>query len=517
MHDQGGHVAGRGGRGPAPAAGAPGAAAAEPDGAPGEFKREIRLLDATMIVMGVMIGSGIFIVSSDIARTVGSAGWLLAVWLFSGLVTLLAAACYGELSAMMPQAGGQYVYLREIYNPLVGFLFGWTLFMVIQTGSIAAVGMAFAKYTAVLIPAVSESNVLFTVGPLAVNAAQLLAIASIAFLTWVNTTGLREGKIVQDVFTLTKAGALLGLVVLGLLLGRNPEALAANFRDFWAASRVSVGSDGSVVREALSGLPLLMALGAASVGSLFACDAWNNVTFTAAETRDPRRTVTRALVLGVVVVVILYLLANVAYLVALPVQGLPYAADTLGRGMQFAVDDRVGTAAAWTILGPVAAIVMAVFIMISTFGCNNGMILTGARVYWAMARDGLFFRRCGSLNKRAVPGVALAAQGVWSCVLCLTGKYGDLLDYVIFSVLIFYALTIVGIFVLRRRLPHAERPYKAPGYPVLPALYVLAAFAICVDLLIVKPRYTWPGLVIVALGVPVYYVWRRLGRRGAAA
>jgi APA family basic amino acid/polyamine antiporter len=480
-----------------------------------EFRREIRLFDATMIVMGVMIGSGIFIVSSDIARTVGSAGWLMAVWLFSGLVTLLAAACYGELSAMMPQAGGQYVYLREIFGPMVGFLYGWTLFMVIQTGSIAAVGMAFAKYTSLLLPALGEQHVMFSVGALHVNAAQLVAIASIALLTWLNTLGLREGKLVQDGFTIIKAAALLGLVALGLALGRNPAALSANFHDFWAASRVVVGPDGAVVREALSGLGLAMAIGAASVGSLFACDAWNNVTFTAGETVDPRRTITRALVLGVAVVVVLYLLANFAYILALPVAGDPRAADALGRGIQFATDDRVGTAAASTILGPAAAAIMAVCIMISTFGCNNGMILTGARVYWAMARDGLFFRGTGALNRRHVPATALVLQGIWACALCLTGKYGDLLDYVIFSVLIFYALSVVGIFILRRRLPHAERPYRAPGYPVLPALYVIIAFAICVDLLIVKPKYTWPGLVIVALGVPVYWVWRRIAGRAA--
>lgn len=480
-----------------------------------EFRREIRIFDATMIVVGVMIGSGIFIVSSDIARTVGSGGWLLLVWLVSGLVTLLGAACYGELAVLMPQAGGQYTYLREIFGPMVGFLYGWTLFMVIQTGSIAAVGMAFAKYTAVLVPAFSERNVVLALGPVAINAAQLLAIASIALLTWLNTLGLREGKLVQDGFTVVKVASLLGLTVLGLALGRNPQAVAANFHDFWAATRAVVGPDGGVTREALSGLGLLMALGAASVGSLFACDAWNNVTFTAAETVDPRRTIQRALVGGVAVVVALYMLANLAYICALPVVGDPAATDVLGRGMQFAADDRVGTAAASTILGPAAVLVMAVCIMISTFGCNNGMILTGARVYCAMARDGLFFRSTAGLNKRQVPAVALVLQGVWACVLCLTGRYGDLLDYVIFSVLIFYALSVAGVFILRRRLPDADRPYRAPGYPVLPALYVLVALAICVDLLIVKPRYTWPGLVIVGLGVPVYWLWRRRRIPGA--
>ncbi len=481
--------------------------------APASLRREIRLFDATMIVVGVMVGSGIFLVSGDIARTVGSTGWLLAVWLFSGLVTLLGAACYGELAALMPQAGGQYVYLREIFGRLVGFLYGWTLFMVIQTGSIAAVGMAFAKHAALLAPGLGEQNVLLAVGPVAINAAQAVAIASIALLTWLNTLGLREGKLVQDGFTVAKVVALLVLVVGGLALARNAAAIAANFHDFWAASRVVVGGDGMVSRETLNGLGLLMALGAASVGSLFACDAWNNVTFTSGETVDPQRTITRALVAGVAVVVVLYMLTNLAYVLVLPVAGDPDGVDAFARGLQFAMDDRVGTAAASTILGPAAAAVMAVLIMVSTFGCNNGMILTGARVYYAMARDGLFFRRTGTLNGRRVPAVALVLQGVWSCVLCLTGRYGDLLDYVIFAVLIFYALSVAGIFVLRRRWPDVPRPWRAPGYPVLPALYVLIALAICVDLLIVKPRYTWPGLLIVGLGVPVYWWWGR----GAAA
>jgi APA family basic amino acid/polyamine antiporter len=486
------------------------------DAQPG-LRREIGFFDATMIVVGVMIGSGIFLVSGDIARTVGSTGWLLVVWLFSGLVTLLGAACYGELAALMPQAGGQYVYLREIFGRLAGFLYGWTLFMEIQTGSIAAVGMAFAKHAALLAPGFGEQNVLLAVGPVQFNAAQAVAIASIALLTWLNTLGLREGKLVQDGFTVAKVVVLLALVVGGLVLGRNAAAIAANFHDLWAAGRVVVGADGGVTREALGGLGLLMALGAASVGSLFACDAWNNVTFTSGETVDPQRTITRALVAGVAVVVVLYLLTNLAYVLVLPVTGDPTGADAFGRGLQFATDDRVGTAAASTILGPAAGAVMAVLIMISTFGCNNGMILTGARVYYAMARDGLFFRRTGSLNGRRVPAVALVLQGVWSCVLCLTGRYGDLLDYVIFAVLIFYALSVVGIFVLRRRWPDTPRPWRAPGYPVLPALYVLIALAICVDLLIVKPRYTWPGLLIVGLGVPVYYLWGRSSAAGSGA
>ncbi|HOX24335.1 MAG TPA: amino acid permease [Candidatus Krumholzibacteria bacterium] len=478
------------------------------------FRREIRLFDATMIVVGVMVGSGIFLVSGDIARTVGGVGWLLAVWLFSGLVTLLAAACYGELAGLMPQAGGQYIYLREIFGRLAGFLYGWTLFMVIQTGSIAAVGMAFAKHLALPAPDLGEQHVVLVVGGLHVNAAQLVAIASIALLTWLNTLGLREGKLIQDGFTVAKVVALFGLVVAGLVIGRQADAIAANFRDIWAASRTAAGGDGLVIRETIGGLGLVMALGAASVGSLFACDAWNNVTFTSGETVDPQRTITRALVGGVAVVVVLYLLTNLAYVFALPIAGTPDAADAAGRGIQFATDDRVGTAAASIILGPAAAGVMAVLVMIATFGCNNGMILTGARVYYAMARDGLFFRQTGTLNARRVPAVALLLQGVWSCVLCLSGRFGDLLDYVIFAVLLSYAASVAGIFILRRRWPDAPRPWRAPGYPVLPALYVLVALAICVDLLIVKPRYTWPGLVIVALGVPVYWLWGRGGRGG---
>jgi len=491
-----------------------GAAAAQPAAAGGiQFRRELTLLDATMLVVGSMIGSGIFIVSADIARTMGSAGWLLTTWLLSGVVTLVAALSYGELAGMMPQAGGQYVYLREIYNPLFGFLYGWTLFLVIQPGTIAAVAVAFAKYTALLVPALSERNVLFSIAGLHVSAAQVLAIASIALLTWVNTRGLREGRLVQDVFTITKVAALLGLIVLGLVFGRQAGAIAQNFGHFWEAFRTRAASDGTITREALRGIGLLSALGAASVGSLFACDAWNNVTFTAGETKNPRRTVAISLGLGVAITVVIYMLANVVYVLALPVTGQPGAPDVLGRGIQFAADDRVGAAAAAMILGPAAAIVVAAAIMLTTFGCNNGLILAGARVYYAMARDGLFFRATGTLNRRAVPGRALVLQAIWASALCLSGRYSDLLDYVIFAVLIFYSLSIAGIFILRRRLPDAERPYKAFGYPIVPALYVLVAVAICVDLLIVKPKYTWPGLAIVALGVPVYYIWRRSSAR----
>jgi len=480
------------------------------------FKRDLGLFDATMLVVGSMIGSGIFIVSADIARTVGSAGYLMLVWLITGVVTVIGALSYGELAGMMPQAGGQYVYLREAYNPLIAFLYGWTLFLVIQTGSIAAVGVAFAKFTSVLIPAVGEDRILLELGTFKVNAAQVLAIACIAFLTWYNTRGLREGKILQDTFTFTKTAALLGLILLGLTVARNPHAITANLQDFWNTSLAHFPDPNTVSGAPLSGVMLLSAIGVAMVGSLFACDAWNNVTFTAGETRNPRRAIAISLGLGAGIVVVLYMLANLAYILILPVAGSSAAMDVIGQGIQFAANDRVGTAAASLIFGAPAAIIMAVFIMVSTFGCNNGMILTAARVYYAMARDGLFFRSTGSLNSKAVPGVALVVQGIWSCALCLSGRYGDLLDYVIFAVLIFYILTIIGIYRLRRMQPDAERPYKAFGYPVLPALYVLACTAVCVALLIFKPRYTWPGMIIVLLGIPVYYLWRRASRASAA-
>jgi len=475
------------------------------------FKRELTLLDATMIVIGSMIGSGIFIVSADIARTMGSAGWLMVVWMVSGAVTVIAALSYGELAGMFPQAGGQYVYLREAWNPLIGFLYGWTLFAVIQTGSIAAVGVAFAKFTAVLIPSLGEENILFTVAGLPISAAQVVAILSIAFLTWLNTRGIREGKWVQDLFTLAKSAALLGLVVLGLAIAKDPGVLASNFSHFWEAMTRSISGD--VVIPHLNGMALITAFGVASVGSLFACDAWNGSTFTAAETKNAKRNVALSLALGTGAVVVLYLLANLAYILLLPVQGLPSNPDVIGRGIQFAADERVGTAAAYLIFGAPAAIIMAVFIMISTFGCNNGLILTGARVYWAMACDGLFFKKTAQLNKRAVPGVALILQGVWACALCVSGKYGDLLDYVIFAVLIFYILTILGIFRLRRTRPDLERPYKAFGYPVLPIIYVLFATGVCIDLLIYKPHYTWPGMIIVLLGIPIFFVWKSMRRK----
>jgi APA family basic amino acid/polyamine antiporter len=473
-----------------------------------EFKHGLGLLDSTMIVIGSMIGSGIFIVSADIARTVGSPGMLLLVWLITGLITVTGALSYGELAGMMPHAGGQYVYLREAYNPLVGFLYGWTSFLVIQTGTIAAVAVAFARFTAVLVPGLSEQHILLEVFGLRISAAQILAIFSVAVLTFINARGLREGKIVQNIFTTAKTATLIGLILLGIFIGRNAQAIEANLSNFWSATWTHVADGKIVYVESLSGLMLLAAIATSMVGSLFSSDAWNNITFTAGEVINPKRNIPLSLALGTGVVTVLYLLANVAYILMLPVFGTPGAMDLMGRGIQFASSDRVGTAAATMVFGEPAAVIMAVLIMVSTFGCNNGLILAGARVYYAMAKDGLFFKKAGTLSSRSVPTTALVVQGVWASLLCLSGTYGDLLDYVIFAVLVFYVLTVIGIFILRRKRPEVDRPYKAFGYPILPGLYVLLASAIAIDLLIFKTKYSGSGLVIVLVGIPVFYLWK---------
>lgn len=475
---------------------------------PMEFKKDLGVFSSTMMVAGTMIGSGIFIVSADIARTLGSPLLLVLVWVISGAMTVVAALSYGEMAGMMPEAGGQYVYLREAYNPLTGFLFGWTQFLVIQTGSIAAVGMAFAKFTAVFLPVLGEQTVVWTVLGREISAAHLVAIGSIVLLSGVNMLGIREGKVVQDVFTLMKVAALLILVVLGIAVVKSPDTLHLNTSVTWAAEWIRQDATGSWVREPLHGITVLAALGVAMVGALFASDAWYNITFAAGEVKDPKRTVPISLVAGTVIVSILYVVTNVVYTMLLPVTGSPVGTDVLSRGMQFPVADRVGTAAAWVLFGAPAEYIMAGLIMISTFGCNNGMILAGARVYFAMARDGLFFAPIGRLNRRAVPAVALAVQGLWASALCLSGSYGDLLDYVVFAVLIFYIVTIIGVFRLRAKDPTRERKFRAPGYPVLQIVYILVAGAIAVDLLIFKPSYTWPGLLIVLLGVPVYWAWK---------
>jgi APA family basic amino acid/polyamine antiporter len=460
-----------------------------------EFVRAISRLDATALVVGSMIGSGIFIVSADILRQVHTPGLLLLVWAVSGIVTLMGALAYGELAAMFPNAGGQYVYLREGISPLFGYLYGWTLFTVIQTGTIAAVAVAFARFTAVFFPALSPDVFLGTTinlgsGPIQVGLSpqRILAVISVIVLTWINIRGVRTAALIQTSLTVIKTAAVAGLIVLGITVGRNAEAIAANFGpSFWPAGGLTLG--------------LLPLIGAAMVGSLFSMDAWNNVGFASGELKDPKRDLPFAMATGVLVVTVLYLLANVAYLNVLP-------ADAIANAPQ----DRVGTAALQAILGEPGLYIMAAAIMISTFGCNNGLILSGARVYYAMAQDNLFFKSTAVLHPTyKTPAVALVVQAIWTCVLCLSGTYGELLNYVIFAALLFYMLTAVGLFLLRRRRPTAERPVKAVLYPWLPALYIVATGLLCVNLLIqpAQQRYAGLGLIIVALGVPVYYAWRK--------
>ena len=450
--------------------------------------RGLGLIDSTTLVMGSMIGSGIFIVSADISRQVRSPGLLIAVWTLTAALTLVAALSYGELAAAMPRAGGQYVYLREAFGPLSGFLYGWTLFLVIQTGTIAAVAVAFAKFSGVFFPWFSAGHQVLEIGGFGVNSQQLAGIGLLILLTAVNCFGIRTGAWVQNVFTFAKTSALLGLVLLGFALGANAGAVDQNFSDFWRGADFSFST--------------LRLVAVAMVGALFSADAWNNVTFTAGEVKNPRRNLPLSLALGTGVVLALYVATNFVYLRWLP----------MDPGIQQAAEDRVATSAAQAMLGAGAEKLMALFIMMSTFGCMNGLILAGARVYYAMAVDGLFFRRVAEIHPRShAPVASLAVQCAWACLLTLSGTYGDLLDYVIFAVLLFYMLTIAGLFVLRRRRPEMERPYRAVGYPWAPALYILVAGFIEVMLLVYKPGYTWPGLAIVIMGVPVYYLWRRQG------
>ncbi|OFW10730.1 MAG: amino acid transporter [Acidobacteria bacterium RIFCSPLOWO2_12_FULL_59_11] len=463
----------------------------------GELIRGLRLVDSTTLVIGSMIGSGIFIVSADVARQVSSPGLLILAWVLSTLFTLACAVSYAELAAAMPHSGGQYVYLREAFSPLFGFLFGWTYFLVIQTGTIAAVAVAFAKFLGVLAPSISSTRFLGNLGGFHfLSTQQLVAILSIAVLTLLNCFGIRMGAWIQNIFTFTKTAALLGLVLLGIFLGRNAQAIGANFGDFW--------------RHADWRLATLTALSLAMVGPLFASDAWNNITFTGEEVENPRRNLPLALVLGVGTVSLLYLMTNFVYLGVLPLEGSPNGAGPIARGIQYAAEDRVGTAAAEVMLGSAGLGLMAVAIMISTFGCNNGLILAGARVYYAMARDKLFFSSVARVNPRYhTPIISLVVQGVWACLLTLSGTYSQLLDYIIFAVLLFYMLTMVGLFVLRSKRPEMERPYRAWGYPWVPILYLGLAGFLEVNLLLYKPGYTWPGLIIVLLGVPAYFLWNR--------
>jgi len=473
------------------------------------LKKRVNLFDGISIVAGAMIGSGIFIVSADIARNVGSPGWLMVVWLITGIITVIGAISYGELASMMPEVGGQYVYLREAYHPLIGFLFGWTTFLVVQCGSIAAVAVAFAKFTGVLFPWISEKNILFQLGPLKINSTMVIAIAMISFLTWLNTRGIVTGKTVQNIFSSTKVLALFGFILIGFFAANSIGSFEINKEVFWKASQV--GSDNQIIP--LPGFALVAAIGTALVGSLFASDAWYNVTYISGEVINPKRTVPLSLIFGTLIVSVIYLFTNFIYIKVLPLAGSPDGADVISRGIQFATDDRVATSAMYVIFGDYAAIIMAVFIMVSTFGCNHGLILAGPRVYYAMAKDRLFFKKVGQLNRKGVPGFAITVQGIWAILLCLSGTYGNLLDYVIFAVLIFFSITILAIFVLRIKKPDIPRPYKAFGYPIIPAIYILTTLTIMVILLIYKPNYTFPGLIIVLLGIPVFFLWRRQSRK----
>lgn len=473
-----------------------------------EFVKALTLTDATMLVAGSMIGSGIFIVSADIGRTLGSPGWLLLAWIVTGIITVCGALAFGELAAMYPRAGGMYTFLRESMGPLMGFLYGWTLFIVIQTGTIAAVAVAFGKFLGVLFPGVSADRWLMAIDinlgrttlEFGLSWQRVAALISIWVLTWVNLRGVKEGKWVQTVLTFLKTALLVVLIVLGLTIGRNAEAIAANFTggNFFAGTPDV-------------GMLFVVTFGSALVGSLFSSDSWHAPTFAAAEVQDPAKNLPRALVIGTVMVTVLYVLANVSYLAALPLHGSADGATILARGIDYATQDRVATAMMESIFGPSGALIMAGAIIISVLGCNNGLILSGARVYYAMAKDGSFFARAGVLSRHGVPSFALVVQSVWTSLLCLTGSYNQLLDYVIFAALIFYALTTVGLFLLRRQRPDEPRPYRAIGYPVLPAFYVLAASGVAVTLLVAdKTRaQALSGLVIVLLGIPVYYWWHR--------
>lgn len=478
------------------------------------FNRSLSLLDATLIVSGSMIGSGIFIVTSGMARNLGSSGWLMLLWVLTGILTVAAALSYGELAGMMPKAGGQYVYIRRAYNPLLGFVYGWTVFTVIQTGTIAAVAVAFTKFTAVFFPVLNPEITWFSIGPVDLSYGKLFAIGSIVLLTWLNSRGVQSGKLVQNVFTSAKLVALFGLILLGIGFGFSSGTLSANFQNVWSASqttRDAVTNAVSVVP--LTGMALALAFGGSMIGALFSADAWNNVTFIAGEIKNPRRNIPLSLFFGTLLVTSIYLLANIAYLSVLPLTGSPDATDVLGRGMQFADFDRIGTAAASVFFGDEAVTIMAVLIMISTFGCNNGLILAGARLYYAMASDGLFLKTASHLNKNSVPGAALWLQCAWASALCLSGTYGDLLDYCTFASLVFYIVTIAGLFRLRRTEPNTERPYRAFGYPFVPGFYIVATTAICLLLLInEQTRFnTGMGLLIAALGVPVYF-WTKRGQ-----
>lgn len=477
------------------------------------MKGSLNLFDTTMLVAGSMIGSGIFIVSADIARSVGSPIWLLLIWIITGAITLCAALSYGELAGMMPKAGGQFVYIREAFGELTAFVYGWTVFLVIQTGVIAAVAVAFAKFTGVFIPFFEEGNVLIALGGFKVTSAQMLAILVIALLTFINTRGIENGKAIQRIFTSAKLVALFSLIIVGIYYGLKTDVITQNFTNGWDASKIVFINKGAEIvgynAVPLSGMALATAVGVAMIGSLFSSDAWNNVTFIAGEVDKPQRNIPLGLFFGVCIVTLIYVMANVAYLCLLPVHGRMDGQTVMEQGMMFAQKDRVGTAALFVVFGDVAKYLMAALIMVSTFGCNNGLILAGSRLFQSMAKEGLFFKKAADNNKFQVPSNALIFQGIWAALLCLSGSYGDLLDYCTFSSLIFYMVTIAGIFVLRKKMPDTPRPYKAFGYPVIPALYILVTLLICLDLLVFKTFNTGMGLLIMVCGIPVYFLFKR--------
>lgn len=479
----------------------------------GQFKRALGLVDAVAVVVGSMIGSGIFLVSAQTARDVGSSGYLLGCWALAGVLTIVAALCYSELAAMFPQAGGQYVFLRRTYGPMAAFLYGWTLFSVIQSGTIAAVGVGFAKFLGVFVPWVNSSNVLLTLGSWHLSMLQVVAVGLITLLTLVNCRGIEAAKFIQTTFTVTKVFALAAIIVLGLCSVGKFAGVEANFHNMWQATNLK--------GQAIQGIDLLLTVGVAMVGTLFSCDAWNNITFAGEEVKEPEKILPKSLAMGTLLVVFLYLMANVVYLCMLPLTGSADATTIVGRGIQFATEDRVGTAVAELIFGPVGKSIMAGAIMISTFGCLNGLILAGARVYYAMAKDGLFFKKAAVLNSETgVPVFGLLLQGVWSAVLATSGTYSNLLDFVIFAALLFYLLTVGAVIVLRVKEPDLPRPYKVVGYPFLPIFYLVSAMLVMIGQICQPPtntlsfqsmqigfNYAGFGLLIILSGLPVFFFW----------
>lgn len=469
------------------------------------FHRKLNLFDSSAMVIGSMIGSGIFIVSAEMSRTVGAPGWLLVAWGITGFMTILAAMSFGEMASMFPHAGGLYVYLREAYGPLFGFLYGWTHLLVIQGGTIAAVAMAFSKYLGVIFPAVSSYNLFLHVGYFEIDFVEMVAIISIIVITWINSKGIEEGKLVQNVFTILKIAILLFIIIVGLWFAAGTDSLNFKSNAFERSGAMDI--------PGLLTIPLLAAVAISMVGSLFSSDAWYNITFASGEVLNPRKTIPRSMIIGTLTVALLYFMVNYTYLKILPLRGSPEDLSVMGRGIQFAEEDRVATAAMFQVLGRGAETLMAIVLVVSTFGCNNGLILSGARVYYAMAKDNLFFKPAGYLNSKGVPGIGLTIQAVWCSVLCLSGTYSQLLLYVVFAVLMFNILLIAALFVFRKKMPSVERPYKAVGYPIVPILYILLCAFIMIVLLIYKPEYTWRGLIVAVTGIPVYYIWKYRQRK----